>query len=307
MPEKGRPMRSPSERPRVVQHVAVALHCLVVLAWLVAGEGRAESTPASPIRATGDAQPAVTPAAGGGGMVPIPGGSFFMGCSESVDTECNAYEKPGRTVEVAAFSIDETEVTVAAYARCRRAEQCSSSGLTMPYFDGQDQPDFADFCNWQKPGRENHPVNCVNWDQATAFCKWVGKRLPTEAEWEKAARGTDGRKYPWGNAGYGSGGRVANVADETAKRRWPQWTIVAGYDDGFAGTAPVRSFPAGASPSGVHDMVGNVFEWTADALEGARAVRGGSWDAGSAGARASGRSWVAGENRNANVGFRCAR
>lgn len=301
-------MLSPKERSHhVTKHGAAAIRCLVVLGWLLAGDARAESTPGAATPEGADATTAVAPGAGASEMVPVPGGAFFMGCSESVDTECNAYEKPGRTVEVAAFRIDKTEVTVAAYARCRRAEQCSSSGLKMPFFDGKDQPDFADFCNWQKPGRENHPINCVNWDQATAFCKWVGKLLPTEAEWEKAARGTDGRKYPWGNAGYGTAGRVANIADETAKRRWPQWTIVAGYDDGFAGTAAVGSFPAGASPSGAQDMVGNVFEWTADALEGARAVRGGSWDAGSSGARASGRSWVAGENRNANVGFRCAR
>jgi eukaryotic-like serine/threonine-protein kinase len=206
-----------------------------------------------------------------------------------------------------AWADDTTEVTVAAYARCRRAEQCSSSGLTLPFFDGKDQPESAEFCNWGKPGRENHPINCVNWDQAVAFCKWAGKRLPTEAEWEKAARGTDGRTYPWGSASYGSGGRMANIADETAKRRYPEWTIAAGYDDGSVGTSEVGSFPAGASPYGALDMIGNVFEWTADPFEGGRAVRGGSWDVGPSGARASARSWVAGENRNANVGFRCTR
>ena len=101
--------------------------------------------------------------------------------------------------------------------------------------------------------------------------------------------------------------KVANVADETAKRRYPEWTIAAGYDDGVVGTADVGSFPAGASPNGALDMIGNVFEWTADAFEAGRAVRGGSWDTGFRGARASSRSWVGGENRNANVGFRCAR
>lgn len=301
-------MRSSNEGPRVeTTRLSVALGRLVVLGYLLVGvDGWSEATPGAAASAT-PAAPKAAAAAGVSEMVSVPAGAFFMGCSESIDTECNAYEKPGRTVEVGAFSIDKTEVTVAAYARCRRAEQCSSSGLKMPYFDGKDQPDFADFCNWQKPGRENHPINCVNWDQATAFCTWVGKRLPTEAEWEKAARGTDGRKYPWGNAAYGSGERVANIGDEAAKRRWPEWTIAVGYDDGFVGTAPVGSFAAGASPSGALDMIGNVFEWTADALEGARAVRGGSWDAGPAGARASGRSWVTGENRNASVGFRCAR
>lgn len=240
-------------------------------------------------------------------LVMVPGGPFSMGCNATVDTECDDRDGVGRTVEVDAFSIDRTEVTVAAYARCRAAEQCSSSGLTMPFFDDQDQPEFAEFCNWQKPGREHHPINCVNWDQAVAFCKWAGKRLPSEAEWEKAARGTDGRKYPWGSDGYGSGKKLANIADETAKRRFPEWTIAAGYDDGVAGTAAVGSYPAGASPAGALDMIGNVFEWTADTVAHGRTVRGGAWDTGPSGARASTRSWVGAANRNANVGFRCAR
>ncbi len=308
---------SDSHRPlsnAPMKRVAMVLRSLLVLGGFFLGmDAWAEDAkPSKPtVAKPGPVEPAraktVTPSEQVREMVSVPGGPFFMGCSESVDTECIGYEKPGRTVEVGAFSIDTTEVTVAAYARCRSAEQCSSSGLNLPFFDGQDQPDFAEFCNWQKPGRENHPINCLNWDQAVAFCTWAGKRLPTEAEWEKAARGTDGRKYPWGSVGYGSARKVANIADETAKGRYPQWTIAAGYDDGFVGTTVVGSFPAGASPSGALDMIGNVFEWTADSFEGGRAVRGGSWDVGPPGARASSRSWVGGENRNANVGFRCAR
>ncbi len=292
-----------------MKRVAVVLRSVLVLGSFVflAPDGWAEDAKRKP----GTAEPApakvVTASEQVREMVSVPGGPFLMGCSESVDTECVDYERPGRTVEVGAFSIDKTEVTVAAYARCHSAGQCSSTGLGLPFFDGQDQPEFVEFCNWQKAGRDNHPINCLNWNQALAFCKWAGKRLPSEAEWEKAARGTDGRKYPWGNAAYGSGGRVANVADETAKRRYPQWTTTAGYDDGFVGTADVGMFPAGASPSGALDMIGNVFEWTADSFELGRAVRGGSWDVGPQGARASSRSWVDPANRNATVGFRCAR
>ncbi len=243
---------------------------------------------------------------GGGSMVTVPGGSFFMGCNQSVDSECDDDEKPGKTVEVAAFKIDKTEVTVAQYARCVDAGRCSSAGLTMPFYNGKEQPEFAEFCNWQRPGREEHPINCVDWNQAVAYCEWAGKRLPTEAEWEKAARGTDGRRYSWGNAGYGAGGRVANIADETAKRSYPQWTIASGYDDGYVGTAPVGSFPAGASPSGALDMIGNGWEWTSDPFQGGRAVRGASWGDEPRNARASNRDRVVAANRSSFDGFRCA-
>jgi len=261
--------------------------------------GDAEDAPVAPARAA--------KGKGGDGMVTVPGGSFFMGCNQSVDSECDDDEKPGRTVDVPAFKIDKTEVTVAQFARCVDAGRCSSAGLTMPFYNGKDQPEFAEFCTWQKPGKEDHPINCVSWDQAVAFCEWTGKRLPTEVEWEKAARGPDGRKYPWGNAGYGAGGRVANIADQSAKQRFPDWTIAARYDDGYVGTAPVGSFPAGASPSGALEMVGNVWEWTSDPIQSGRAVRGGSWyDEKSRDARASNRFWTAAAMHFAHVGIRCA-
>jgi formylglycine-generating enzyme required for sulfatase activity len=230
-----------------------------------------------------------------------------MGCNEAVDTECYDDEKPGRTVDVDTFKIDKTEVRVGDYARCVSAKACSTEGVTTPFYEGQEQPEFAEFCNWQRAGRENHPMNCVNWDQARAYCEWVGKRLPTEAEWEKAARGTDGRKYPWGNAGYGGGGKVANIADESAGRRYPAWPVAKGYDDGYVGTAPVGSFPMGESPTGALDMIGNVWEWTADALEGGRVFRGASWDADPQTSRVSTRRRRDADRRGPAVGFRCAR
>ena len=240
------------------------------------------------------------------GMVTVAGGSFFMGCNESVDSECYDDEKPGRTVEVATFKIDKTEVTVAQFARCVDAGRCSGAGLTMPFYSGKEQPEFAEFCTWQKPGKDDHPINCVSWDQAVAYCEWAGKRLPTEAEWEKAARGTDGRKYAWGNAGYGAGGRVANIGDQSAKQRFPDWTVASGYDDGYVGTAPVGSFPAGASPSGALDMIGNVWEWTSSPYGDGRAVRGGSWGLDPRLARASFRFGGDAAGRAAGYGFRCA-
>ena len=242
---------------------------------------------------------------GKGDMVSVPAGAFFMGCNAEVDRECEADEKPGRRVQVEAFRIDRTEVTVAEYRRCVDAGACAADGLKMQFWDDKDQG--AGACNWDKPGKDSHPINCVDWSMATAFCRWAKKRLPTEGEWEKAARGTDGRKYPWGNAGYGSK-RVANIADESAKRDNPGWTTAEGYDDGVVFTAPAGSFSAGASPYGALDMIGNVAEWNSDWYEvnKYRSLRGGSWNNGPSGARASDRGGVEPAVRVDLIGFRCA-
>jgi formylglycine-generating enzyme required for sulfatase activity len=240
-------------------------------------------------------------------MVTVAAGPFLMGCNEAVDSECLDDERPGHTVVVKAFKIDRTEVTVRQFARCVAAGACSSAGLTMPFYGGKDQPERAAYCNWQQKGREQHPINCVSWQQATAYCAWVGKRLPTEAEWEKAARGTDGRKYPWGNTGYASAGKVANVADASAHRQLPDLSTAGGYDDGYVGTAPVGSMPKGAAPSGALDMIGNVWEWTADSRDGGRVVRGSSWTFDPRLARVSLRGHSDPAVRAADGGFRCAR
>ena len=116
-------------------------------------------------------------------MLAIPAGEFWMGCNEKVDKLCIDDEKPGRKVYLDVYSIDRYEVTVADYRRCVEAGTCTDKGLT-PY----------DSCNWDKKGKDNHPINCVDWDQAQTYCRWVGKRLPTEAEWEKAARGEKDRR-----------------------------------------------------------------------------------------------------------------
>jgi formylglycine-generating enzyme required for sulfatase activity len=248
-----------------------------------------------------------------GEMVSVPGGAFYMGCNDTVDTECDEDEKPGRPIAVNDFTIDKTEVTVAHFGECVAAGACSSEGVTLPYWAGKPHPEWAWACNWGKSGRERHPLNCVEWEQARRYCAWAGKRLPTEAEWEKAARGTEGWKYPWGNRGYGAAGVVANIADETAKRSHPRWPMAEGYaegyDDGYYGTAPVGSFPAGASPYGAVDMVGNVWEWTAewyDPGHTSRAVRGGSCRDQPLNARASIRNWSDPGNRSMLQGFRCA-
>ena len=201
----------------------------------------------------------------GADMVEIPDGEFVYGMQKQQSL-------PG-------FRIDRTEVTVAAYRECVAAGGCSEPSSEEKH------------CNWSAADRERYPVNCVDWYQARSYCDWRGARLPSEHEWEKAARGTDGRRYPWGrdwNA------RLANTS---------------GKKDGFSQTSPVGSFPDGRSPYGALDMVGNVWEWTADRYAGAmkqRVLRGGSWKQRSWQVRTFSRNWSTPTNRSDRIGFRCA-
>ncbi len=237
---------------------------------------------------------------GVGAMVSVPAGPFMWGCNKAIDTECDSDDRPFIERSVDAFSIDKTEVTVAAYRACVEAGACSSDAVTTA--TGK----YPMFCNWGT-GRDDHPMNCVTWAESDAYCRWAGKRLPTEVEWEKAARGTEGIKYSWGNTGFLS--KVANVADEAAKAQYPGWTIPPGYDDGYIGTSPVGAYPAGASPYGALDMIGNVEEWTAEPLAGGvkRCLRGGSWFDPPKFVRTSARYIVRSSERRSTVGFRCAK
>lgn len=242
------------------------------------------------------------------GMVRIPAGKFWYGCNEKLDGDCNPDERPGRWVDSPEFWIDRTEVTVEAYRSCALANGCSTAGLRMPFWKDEERPSWAWACNWGKEGRDKHPINCVDWNQARSYCEWAGKRLPSEEEWERAARGTDGWKYPWGNAGYGEAGPVANIADETLAPEKPRWPAAKGYDDGFYTTAPVGSFPAGSSPEGALDMLGNVWEWTSswsDANLKYRVARGGSWANAPQLVRASNRYRFNPSYRGETFGFRC--
>jgi len=251
-----------------------------------------------------DQLPASRNAGSAAGMVAVPAGPFFMGCNPVVDADCFENEKPGRTETLPDFAIDRTEVTVAAFRECVDAGGCSGDGLTIPYFDWKERPDLASYCNWAATGRSQHPINCVDWYQASAYCEWVGKRLPTEAEWEKAARGSDGRKYPWGNdwgESYAGGSHRANISDKAVRLSDPE------YDDGYSATAPAGSFPDGASPLGAQDMIGNVEEWVADAAGDMRMLRGGGFGYGLRAARVSWRDSAFPRWRMPAAGFRCVR
>jgi len=173
-------------------------------------------------------------------MVYVPAGEFLMG-SSNADSQAQDDEKPQHTVYLDAYWIDRTEVTNAQYRRCMEAGACQEPGCWG-------EEDF------NAPDR---PAVCIIWDDVQAYAAWAGGRLPTEAEWEKAARGTDGRIYPWGNEFDAS---RLNYCDRNCVQDWKDTSA----DDGYVETAPVGSYPSGASPYGSLDMAGNVWEWVTD-------------------------------------------
>ena len=205
------------------------------------------------------------------------------GPSKQGSTKGDEDERPERTVVVKAFAIDRTEVTRARYAACVVARRCKA--LPAPAA-GEARTDAE------------LPVTNVSWADAQAYCRFAGGRLPTEAEWEKAARGTDGREYPWGDA------------LECARANWGNFEgegPCAGKNPG----RPVRvgSYPTGASAYGALDLGGNVWEWVADKYDddpARRVVRGGSCCSYFVGPRAANRNAWAPEHRDADLGFRCA-
>lgn len=251
-------------------------------------------------------------------MALIRAGSLQMG-SAAGSGESN--ELPVHAVTVSSFCIDRTEVTVADYARCVAAGACPAAAADVGWPNMRDADrGFGKFCNGQRSDRQNHPINCVDWSAADAFCRWATKRLPTEVEWEFAARGEAARSYPWGNAAPSPGqlnacsGECANLlSSEFGKPTTPLFAV----GDGYEGTAPVGAFPKGATPDGLLDMAGNVWEWTAswygpypDVSQSGtdRVYRGGAWNSGDSSTfRGARRGHFDPSMRSHTVGFRCAR
>ncbi len=219
----------------------------------------------------------------GAEMVLVPAGEFWMGSDDFPQ------EKPRHRVYLDAYSIDKYEVTNSLYKRFMEAT-------------GRKAPDYWNDSTWNGP---TQPVVGVSWHDAEAYCRWAGKRLPTEAEWEKAARGTDGRRYPWGD-------------------QWDSSRANSG-ESKIGKTVPVGSYPGGVSPYGAHDLAGNVWEWVADWYDADyykqspvrnptgpasgrdKVLRGGSWFKIPVMLRSAYRDHLWPDYWSKEFGFRCAR
>jgi formylglycine-generating enzyme required for sulfatase activity len=255
----------------------------------------------------------------GAEMILIPADDFTMGVElDNALKECRKYrtdcqdnwfkdEVPSRVIYLDAFYIDKYEVTNGLYTVCEQAGVCqpplqlNSSSRTDYYQDSQ----FA-----------NYPIIHVTWDMAKAYCEWRGARLPTEAEWEKAARGTNGSTYPWGNDFSGSDLNFCDINCSSP-------TSNKDYDDSYNDVAAANSYPSGVSPYGIFNMSGNVWEWVADwykAYPGGdptgspyyepeqtyRVIRGGAWDSSVDLIRTTNRDPRKPSDSGNNIGFRCA-
>ncbi len=202
------------------------------------------------------------------GMIHHPSGSTYMG-SRSLPNVAGA-AVDGRHVTLSSFCLDATEVTVRAYDECVGAGECEKAPSTVEFDTApQNKAVFATMCNEGKADRLDHPINCVNFRMASTYCRFKKSRLPTEAEWEYAARGKGQRAFPWGDEPPDASRLNAAGAEFAA------WASEHGLDskhmhdqdDHWVGTAPVASFPAGKSSYGVFDLAGNDWEWTQDYYE----------------------------------------
>lgn len=336
-----------NRRPRgVALWVGVAV--LALGAAGVAMMSRSEVRPAEPMPGSASSPVATAPLAAASvapaassasarrmecpaGTLLVPGGKFTMGADEPL----LKLSQPAHSVILDTFCIDKHEVTVAEYQVCSDKGECKrppdmpdwpKAQGALPNVHETKRTAYAELCNFGKPDRGNHPVNCVSWSLAQEYCTFRKMRLPSEAEWEYVARGAEDRKSPWGDPvdiiERMNAGGVEFTRWETKHALAPTPRLYE-LDDGFDGTAPVGSFPKGKTKHGADDFVGNVWEWTADwfALYEAeelvnphgpssgerRVIRGGSFEGGA-------RQWIHPAFRaeqvptatSPTIGFRCA-
>jgi formylglycine-generating enzyme required for sulfatase activity/serine/threonine protein kinase len=197
--------------------------------------------------------------------VQIAAGQFYQG-SDAKDAQAN--EKPSHSVKLESFCMDLYEVTAREYRECSDSGKCKRAGTEVewPKITPKDQKVYSPLCTISDPAKSDHPINCVTWAMADKYCKAQDKELPTEAQWEYATRGPDGRVYPWGD----DAPSVAHLnACGSECTKWGKENGVAATalfdaDDGFATTAPVGQYAKGRSRFGPYDVVGNVWEWVAD-------------------------------------------
>jgi formylglycine-generating enzyme required for sulfatase activity len=291
----------------------------------------AASASASSLAANSNAPPspsgvAATPTADThcpAGMIYHASGKMIMGAKDGGRDDT----RPTHQVTLTAYCLDRTEVTAGAYQDCINAGVCEKppASVNIPGITDKQKEAFTELCTARHKELSDHPINCVDWDMADKYCKWAKKRLPTEAEWEYAARGVEQRDFPWGD----------EKPDETRLNacgaeclKWgedhlvPMKPMYPG-DDGFAGTAPVGHYPAGSTKLGEVDLAGNVWEWTADYYgtyspdpvtdpkgpeKGAeRVIRGGAFNGSEVDwAKPSYRYRSAPDTYNHAIGFRCA-
>jgi formylglycine-generating enzyme required for sulfatase activity len=330
------PERFVVEDAALVGHVHLPFDVQVILPamrWAVAGlvlltscgsraaaRSGAPSQPptlAAEVPSSPPAAPHAPPPAPAAVMARIPEGSFNMG-SETGEVD----EKPVHAVRVRAFDMDATEVTVAAYGACVASGACTpapgqvrvagASGAS-----GVDHRLDDEYCNGDRPDRQQHPVNCVDWFMADAYCRWAGKRLPNEEEWEYAARGPQGHAFAWGDSDPSS--EVLNACgDECVEAMRAKGQSLRGLyqgSDHWPFTAPVGKYKP--NQFGLYDMAGNVWEWTASAYcpygksdcgDARRVARGGSWQVVDwVFVRSADRAPYDPSTRNTAIGFRCAR
>jgi formylglycine-generating enzyme required for sulfatase activity len=290
---------------------------------------RLVAMPTSELTATKTPTQAFTPTAfpdeiteNGVTMRLVPAGQFTMGSdADDALAECQKYrsdcqrdwftnEEPPHEVYLDAFYMDKYEVTNALYKICVDAGGCTPPQSTSPYWRDSyyGNPEFDDY-----------PVIFVDWNQSAAYCEWRDASLPTEAQWEKTARGTDKRTYPWGDA---FDGTKLNFCDKNCPFVWADRTV----DDGFTLTSPVGSYESGKSPYDIYDLAGNIWEWVNDWHDEKyyqsspssnplgpssgqyRVLRGGSWyDHGVLVTRSAFRYIFTPDYFDDCIGFRCAR